>query len=120
MRRFIPYGSTESTERGGRVEPECGVARGFIPYGSTESTESRDYESGGVYVNAVSSHTARPRALKAVQFGFLGRGKTSFIPYGSTESTERLALQRGAVQSVVSFIPYGSTESTESQQAWFL
>ena len=62
---FIPYGSTESTERP-RVRLDERAFIRFIPYGSTESTES-----------------CFPKTWVC--------WKRSFIPYGSTESTERLA-----------------------------
>ena len=38
---------------------------------------------------SVSSHTARPRALKGLSTVKDGRRVICFIPYGSTESTER-------------------------------
>ena len=86
----------------------------------------------------VSSHTARPRALKVDRARRLAQELRGFIPYGSTESTESAPHQAGgydglAVSSHTArpralkahavmeinaarprFIPYGSTESTES------
>ena len=60
---FIPYGSTESTEIRELEETEE-KRRRFIPYGSTESTEISHCIGVHPIVSMVSSHTARPRALK--------------------------------------------------------
>ncbi len=85
----------------------------------------------------VSSHTARPRALKCRSSMMAARVTSGFIPYGSTESTEiivhkiqypqaptvsshtarpRALKCNAAAQGILElwgFIPYGSTESTE-------
>ena len=109
--RFIPYGSTESTEM---VTPgnAPGNALGFIPYGSTESTEIHLRHRHAQRPQRVSSHTARPRALKYAQRRNSVPEIPGFIPYGSTESTEIFNCRESNHPSRC-FIPYGSTESTE-------
>ncbi len=117
--RFIPYGSTESTESVAALIDRVGHGEGFIPYGSTESTESLDQfpsaapdspcfipygstestESGARATRwpssrSVSSHTARPRALKAYPDAAKMNHTICFIPYGSTESTESTSPHR--------------------------
>ena len=91
---FIPYGSTESTESRELLPGEV-VNVSFIPYGSTESTESQPSRTELLTFALVSSHTARPRALKEKTGRWRDFLAFSFIPYGSTESTERAPIPFG-------------------------
>ncbi len=86
---------------------------GFIPYGSTESTERRCTAWVTKTQIMVSSHTARPRALKEKR----GHGRPDAIPISSHTARPRALKGMFGLMNyrqILGFIPYGSTESTES------
>ncbi len=112
---FIPYGSTESTESDGEsMETQQSSTVSSHTARPRALKVSIDLSETGV--EHVSSHTARPRALKDEQLNAFVKA-LEVSSHTARPRALKVVLRARRNAPATRFIPYGSTESTESNSS---